>query len=157
MKKVINIEYEEYTSLSEMPEKDAELVRKAVEATRGSYAKYSNFRVGAALRLSDGRIVTGANQENVAYPSGLCAERTAIFYAQAQYPDLPIEAVAIAAADRVGYVENPIFPCGACRQVFSEIRSRYGKPIRVIMYGLSKIYVVEDISALLPFQFEFQR
>ena len=157
MKKVINIDYYEYASLSEMEAKEAELVQQAIEATKGSYAKYSKFRVGAALRLSDGRIVTGANQENVAYPSGLCAERTAIFYAQSQYPDLPIETIAIAAADELGFVENPIFPCGACRQVFSEIRSRYGRPIRVIMYGSSKIYAVDDISALLPFQFEFQR
>ena len=118
--KEIKICYSEYDSLSGLCEEDRILAEKAIEATANSYAPYSGFCVGAAVRLSDGKIITGSNQENIAYPSGLCAERTAMFYAHAQYPDAGIIAIAIAARQDGDLCETPASPCGACRQVMAE-------------------------------------
>lgn len=140
-------------ALDELPNTDQELIGKAIEATGNSYAEYSHFHVGAALRLYDGKIVIGANQENAAFPSGLCAERTAIFAAQANYPDQPVEALAIAARNDNGLVEEPVSPCGACRQVMVGIEERYGRPMRVLLYGKSSVYVVQSARDLLPLSF----
>lgn len=107
--------------MDELSAEDQALVGQAIEATRHSYAVYSHFHVGAAVRLQDGRVVIGANQENAAFPSGLCAERTALFAAQAHYPDQPVLALAIAARNAVGLTAQPVTPCGACRQVALEV------------------------------------
>lgn len=137
----------------ELTEQDRQLVEAAKQATNGSFAPYSKFLVGAAARLQDGTIVTGANQENAAYPSGLCAERTALFAANAQHPDQPVVSLAIAARKGRHYLSQPISPCGACRQVISGVEDRYGIPIRILLYGTLGTYVSQGISPLLPLRF----
>ena len=137
----------------ELPPAEQALVQKAIDATNNSYARYSNFHVGAACLLENGNIVIGANQENAAFPSGLCAERTAIFAAQANHPDQPITTLAIAARHVNGLLKSPISPCGACRQVVLEIEDRYQRPVRILLYGTEGIYVFESIKDLLPFSF----
>ena len=121
-------------SLAELPEEESRLMEAAIKATGQSYAPYSKFHVGAAALLEDGTIITGSNQENAAYPSGLCAERVALFHAGHQYPDMPVVALAIAAATNGRQVES-ISPCGACRQVLLEAEQRYGKPMKVLLCG----------------------
>lgn len=137
----------------ELPPAEQALVQKAIDATNNSYARYSNFHVGAACLLENGNIVIGANQENAAFPSGLCAERTAIFAAQANHPDQPITTLAIAARNVNGSLKSPISPCGACRQVVLEIEDRYQRPVRILLYGTEGIYVFKSIKDLLPFSF----
>ena len=148
----INISIESF-QLDELSQQDQELVQAAIKATHNAYANYSRFYVGAALRLENGKIVIGANQENAAFPSGLCAERTAVFAAQANYPDSPIETLAIAGRTEKGVLPNPITPCGACRQVILEIEDRYKKPIKILLYGTQKIYCVRSVKDLLPLSF----
>ena len=126
--------------------------RVAIKATGQSYAPYSKFHVGAAALLEDGTIVTGSNQENAAYPSGLCAERVALFHAGHQYPDMPVVALAIAAATNGRQVES-ISPCGACRQVLLEAEQRYGKPMKVLLCGTKEVVVAESAESLLPLCF----
>ena len=138
---------------AELSEEDRELVEAAKQATKGSYAPYSKFLVGAAARLQDGTIVLGANQENAAYPSGLCAERTALFAAGAQHPDQPVVALAIAARKGRQFLARPISPCGACRQVISGVEERYSVPIRILLYGTEGVLVSEGIQPLLPLSF----
>lgn len=137
----------------ELSQVEQELVKRAIEATNNSYAPYSQFNVGAACLLENGQTVVGANQENAAFPSGLCAERTAIFGAQANYPDQPITTLAIAARNANGLTERPISPCGACRQVILEIEDRYKKPVRILLYGKSGILCIDSVKDLLPFCF----
>lgn len=138
----------------ELSQQEREVVDAARKATSNSYAVYSGFNVGAAVLLCDGTIITGTNQENAAYPSGLCAERTAIFWANSQYPDKAIEMLAIAARTEQGELEKPITPCGACRQVILETEKRFNTPMRIILYGSKECYIVEDgIKSLLPFSF----
>ncbi|MCR4593049.1 MAG: cytidine deaminase [Bacteroidaceae bacterium] len=137
----------------ELSPEDRILVEAAKDATNGSYAPYSGFCVGAAARLKNGTVVIGSNQENVAYPSGLCAERTTLFAANAQNPDQPVVALAIAARNKDGFLSQPITPCGACRQVISGVEQRYNQPIRILLYGTDGTHVIESIDALLPLQF----
>lgn len=139
--------------MAELSKADQELVEAAKRATAGSYAPYSRFRVGAAVRLQDGTIVCGANQENAAFPSGLCAERTALFAANAQYPDQPVVALAIAAQKGCQYLAQPIPPCGACRQVISGVEDRYRQPIRILLYGTDGVLVSDGINPLFPLRF----
>ena len=139
----------------ELSPADREIVDAARAATANSYAVYSHFNVGAAVRLSDGTIVCGTNQENAAYPSGLCAERTTLFWANSQYPTLAVEAIAIAARTEQGELDRPIPPCGACRQVILETEKRFDKAMRIILYGAKECYIIEDgIKALLPLSFD---
>ena len=139
--------------MDELSQSDRELVSAAMEATKGSYAPYSKFRVGAAARLANGLVFTGANQENAAYPSGLCAERTTLFAANAQYPDQPVLALAIAARKGNRFMPTPISPCGACRQAISGVEDRFGHPVRILLYGTEGIYECNGIDALLPLRF----
>ena len=139
--------------MDELSQSDRELVSAAMEATKGSYAPYSKFRVGAAARLANGLVFTGANQENAAYPSGLCAERTTLFAANAQYPDQPVLALAIAARKGNRFMPTPISPCAACRQVISGVEDRFGHPVRILLYGTEGIYECNGIDALLPLRF----
>ena len=139
---------------NELSHDDQELISAAREATKRSYAPYSKFYVGAALRLANQQIVCGSNQENAAYPSGTCAERTAIFYANAQYPEQPVEALAIAAQTNGKFLALPISPCGSCRQVILETEHRFKKPIRILLYGTEGVYVLEGIQSILPLQFD---
>ncbi|WP_288352794.1 cytidine deaminase [uncultured Bacteroides sp.] len=137
----------------ELAPQDRELIDKAKEATSRSYAPYSKFSVGAAALLKNGVIVTGTNQENAAYPSGLCAERTTLFYANSQYPDQAVLTLAIAARNEAGYLDTPIPPCGACRQVLLETEQRYRQSMRILLYGEKAIYEVDGTKDLLPLSF----
>ena len=139
--------------MNELSAEDRQLVEAAMEATKGSYAPYSKFRVGAAARLANGVVFTGANQENAAYPSGLCAERTTLFAANAQYPDQPVLALAIAARKGNRFLQAPISPCGACRQGMSGGEDRFNHPIRILLYGTEGVYECSGIDALLPLRF----
>lgn len=141
--------------LEELNESDRELLGAACEATNRSYAPYSHFSVGAAARLANGTIVTGTNQENAAYPSGLCAERTTLFYANSQYPDQAVGTLAIAARNEHGeFLEEPIPPCGACRQVMLETEKRFNRPMRILLYGRKGIYELKNVGELLPLSFD---
>jgi len=142
-----------FGQVEELPQADQELVRMSIAATDNAYAKYSEFRVGAALRLKDGTTLIGANQENASYPAGLCAERAAIFAAQSQYPDQPIVTIAIAARNVKGLLAKPVTPCGICRQVMLEIEQRYQTPIRILLYGTQGVYVINGVETLLPLSF----
>ena len=155
MKKLtIEIPYEVY-SFGELNEEDRNLVETAREATWKSYAPYSKFHVGAAALLENGIVVTGNNQENVAYPSGLCAERTALFYANSQYPEVAVKALAIAARHADGTPHRGIItPCGACRQVMLETEKRFGTPMRILLCGEEEVYEIESVKHLLPLCFE---
>lgn len=138
----------------ELSDTERHLVDLAREATKRSYSPYSHFRVGAAISLDNGETVTGSNQENVAYPSGTCAERSACYYAGATYPDAHFEAIAIAATGTDG--EEPAYPtapCGACRQALLEYEIRAGKGVEVLLAGKDVIYRLESIKSLLPLAF----
>ena len=146
--------YTVYDSEAELGADDAELLRQAHEATLHSYAPYSKFHVGAAVRLANGEVVTGCNIENAAYPSGLCAERVTLFAAQAQYPGVAVVALAITARSESKAIEEPVAPCGACRQVMVETEQRSGMPLRVLCQGeTGPIMVFDGIESLVPFVF----
>lgn len=138
----------------ELTHSESELVEMARNMTDKSYAPYSKFRVGAAIELSNGVIITGANQENVAYPSGICAERTACYYAHAQYPRAKFRKIAIAARGTDGeIVDDPISPCGACRQALLEYENLAGEDVTVLLVGRDVIYRLPSIRSLLPLAF----
>jgi cytidine deaminase len=143
----------QFCQMDELSAEDQELVRAAIGATANSYARYSNFNVGAALRLADGSITTGANQENAAFPSGLCAERCAIFAAQSHHPEHAITALAIAAKNVNGLMPDPVSPCGACRQVILEMEDRYQQPVRILLYGTRGVYCINRVKDLMPLSF----
>ncbi len=149
MEKQFVFQYEAYASLGEMAEADRQLVEEAVKATRNAYAPYSKFHVGAAARLRSGRILTGSNSESEVFPAGLCAERSLLFYAQANYADDPIVTLAIASDPS----ERECYPCGQCRQVLVDVERRQQSPIRIIMYGGGSASVVRSSELLLPFTF----
>ncbi len=138
---------------TELSEGDKILIEKAKQAAKISYAPYSKFHVGAAIRLADGTLITGNNQENAAYPSGLCAERTALFHANANYPDMAVNELAIAAYTNEKYLRTPITPCGACLQVMLETEIRFNHTIRILLYGTEKTYEIIGVKNLLPLQF----
>ena len=137
----------------ELNEEDRRLIDAAKAATTHSYAPYSHFSVGAAALLDNGIIVSGSNQENAAYPSGTCAERTTLFYANSEYPDQAVKALAIAARNEEDFVNEPIPPCGACRQVLLETEQRFGHPMRILLFGKEHIFVMEGVRNLLPLSF----
>lgn len=138
----------------ELDEIHRRVVDAAKVASANAYAPYSRFQVGAALLLENGEIVSGNNQENSAYPSGLCAERVTMFYANAKYPDVAPQILAIAAYTNEAFLKEPITPCGACRQVLVESEVRYGKKIEVLLYGEDRIFKIESTKSLLPLAFE---
>ena len=139
--------------LDELTDEQRELIRIAKEQTERSYCPYSHFHVGAAAKLANGVIIRGCNQENAAYPSGLCAERSALFAAGAQYPDQPVEKLAIACFTGGHFTKEPGSPCGACRQVMLETEHRYGGNMEVILYGDEETFVFDSAADLLPLVF----
>lgn len=142
-------------SMEELCPSDLELVQMARQATFTSYSPYSNFSVGAAVRLSNGELIKGSNQENAAFGAGTCAERCAMFYAHAKFPNEYITEIAVAARGTNGeFTKNPISPCGICRQVLVEARKRAGLPVKVILYGADAVWIIEDVGYLMPFQFD---
>lgn len=151
------IEFSEYDSIDQLTEQEQSLLSQAIEVAHTAYAPYSNFKVGAAILLKNGEIVIGNNQENIAYPSGLCAERVAIFHAGATHPNEPISTIAIFAESETMPVDTPITPCGACRQVIMEYRQKQSTPIRVILKPqMGKIWIFECVTDLLPFAFDLK-
>ena len=140
--------------MDELMPHERQLVEQAIAATECSYAPYSHFRVGAAVRLSNGEVIRGCNQENAAYPVSLCAERTALFAAGAQYPDTPVEMLAIAARSPKGDLQaEPVTPCGSCRQAIIETETRFQHPVRLLLYGTKYVYVIDGIAPLMPLSF----
>lgn len=148
----LTIHYQ-FADMDELPQEEQELIMAAIQATHNSYANYSHFHVGAALRLADGSIMIGANQENAAFPSSLCAERSAIFAAQSQKPEQAILTLAIAARNDQGMLRHPVTPCGGCRQVIMEMEDRYRRPVSILLYGTEGIYRFQSVKDLLPFSF----
>lgn len=141
---------------SELTETQKSVVEAAKKATLTSYAPYSRFHVGAAVLLDDGEILTGSNQENAAYPSGTCAERTVLFYAGAHRPDAKVTTLAIAARSADGRLTPEVCsPCGACRQVILESQYRAGRPIEILLCSATEVYVVDGIEPLLPLGFDY--
>jgi cytidine deaminase len=154
-KRELKITYAEFENESQLKPSDRELLSKARLAADNAYAPYSNFYVGAALLLKNGTIVTGNNQENVAYPSGLCAERVAIYAAGASFPDESIDTIAVTCKSKAFEVNEPLSPCGACRQAIAEYEMRHNSKIRILLAGeRGKIMMLESISDLLPFMFK---
>ena len=140
--------------MDELTADERSLIELAIEGTNRSYSPYSHFRVGAALKLQNGVTIIGCNQENAAFPSGICAERSAIFAAGAQYPDQPVVMLAIAARNEEGvFTEHPVSPCGPCRQVLIETETRFHHPVRILLYGQRCVYVVDSIKQLMPLSF----
>lgn len=151
----IQFKVQEYNSKDELSGLFQNLLKHAAEAAHKAYAPYSNFYVGAAILLENGEIITGSNQENAAYPSGLCAERVALFYANAHLPESKVKAIAITAfINNETPVHEPVPPCGSCRQVILESQLRQNEPVTVILEGKNKIQVIEDASLLLPLHFD---
>ena len=144
----------EFDSIEELSEADRELVLAAREASKNAYAPYSNFNVGAALILGNGVVIKGNNQENADFTDGLCAERVALFYANSNYPDTKVLAMAVSAKNTNGLLKEPAQPCGSCRQVLVETEARFNHPIRLILDGASKIMIFENGDSLLPFAFK---
>lgn len=156
--KNIQIHFEEYAEGEQLPSTDLSLMHEARQAVNNSYAPYSEFRVGAAVLLENGLVVKGSNQENASYPLGICAERVALFHANAAYPDLKVIAIAITATAQHFVTKTPITPCGACRQVMAEVENRQNHPMRIIMNGQQGVtQIVNGIENLLPLSFKEEK
>ncbi len=153
-KRVFQIFTDEYENLSDLPAADQKLVLAARESSENAYAPYSNFLVGAAVLLANGEIIKGNNQENADFTDGLCAERVALFYANAIYPKTAVTTLAVTAQNKNGLIAGPAQPCGSCRQVLVETESRFNHPIRIILDGAEKIMVLNGAGNLLPFAFK---
>jgi cytidine deaminase len=153
VKRDSSFQYTEYSGIDALPQKIKDLAISAKKAAESSYSPYSKFAVGAAVLLENGEVILGSNQENGAYPSGICAERVALFYAGATYPNIPVVSIAVAAFFEGKLIAEPVAPCGACRQVMIETQNIGKKPYSVVMLGERKVVVVEDVKFLLPFAF----
>lgn len=152
-KKNILLEYTEYTSLNDLEDTDVNLISKAIEIAKKSYSPYSKFPVGAAVLLDNGEVFAGNNQENIAYPSGTCAERTVLNYVHANFPNHKIQVIAITALASSSSI--PVTPCGFCRQVLVEMEQNQGEQIKVILHKIDgATYVFESALSLLPLAFE---
>lgn len=150
----LEITFKEYQTLTELDKPGRTLCLEAVKAMQGSHSPYSKFRVGAALRLQSGKIIHGSNQENVAYPSGLCAERVALFYWGANHADDPIEAMAVTAATDEFEISQPITSCGSCLQVLAEFEKKQNQPIEIILFcNDGPVWVMNGVDSFLPFLF----
>ncbi len=143
----------EYDSIDELSKEDIEIINKAKQAAQKAYAPYSKFNVGACVLLETGETIQGNNQENAAYPSGLCAERVAMFYANAEYPDVPVKTIAVCAYVNSKLLNEPVPPCGSCRQVLLESEMRFHLPIKIILIGENKILIIDNAKQLLPLNF----
>ena len=149
-----SFDYQVFDSIMELQQSDRELLENAKEAISGSYAPYSHYHVGAAVRLANGMVVTGSNQENMAFPAGLCAERVAVFSASANYPGVPVAAIAISARSDDFEVSDPVPPCGMCRQAIIEYEMKFSNKIRIILAGQTgKVFIFPGMGTLLPLAF----
>jgi cytidine deaminase len=150
----IKIKITAYSGTSELPEEEQQLLQQAAKSASRSYAPYSEFHVGAAVLLENGEVICGSNQENAAYPAGLCAERVALFYANSKYPGVTVKALAISAHADHFVIDKPISPCGTCRQVIAETENRQQSKIKILMQGESgSVNMIEGIENLLPLTF----
>jgi cytidine deaminase len=155
MKKTeLKIEYLEMSGTKKLDETEQRMISKAKSASKKAYAPYSGFHVGAAVLLENGEIFCGSNQENAAFPSGICAERTALASAASVFPDVPVKTLVITAWTNGKFVGLPISPCGSCRQVILQTQRRYSKEIRLILYAEEKIYILDNAADLLPLPFD---
>jgi len=146
--------FEEYNSIDELNEHDKQLLNEARSATQQAYAPYSNFHVGAAAKLINGKIITGSNQENASFPVGICAERVLLGSSSSLYPEVAIETMAVSYQNKNAKSDHPISPCGMCRQALQEFEGRMKKPIRLILGGMEgKVFVIDSASSLLPLAF----
>jgi cytidine deaminase len=153
--KNLSFSYLEYDSMEELPSSDRELLEHAKKAVDAAYAPYSHYKVGAAVRMGNGNIITGSNQENMAFPSGLCAERVALFAAASANPGTSVEAIAITSKSLQFPVEKPVTPCGACRQAIIEYEMLSREKIRIILMGeTGKVLIIDGMEALLPLSFK---
>lgn len=154
IKREIKVAFEEYNDINELNEADRQLCREAVKALANSHSPYSKFRVGVAMRLQSGRIIHASNQENVAYPSGLCAERVALFNWGANHPDDPIQTMAITAQTDEFKLTQPVTSCGSCLQVLAEYEKKQGTPVKVFLYCQNgPVWSIEGVENQLPFLF----
>ena len=153
----INIKAKRYNSIIELDDDERRVLEAANEATKTSYAPYSKFNVGAAVLLENGEIIAGSNQENNAYPSGLCAERVAVFYANAKYPNVAIKVMAVSSAVNNILNDSEVYPCGSCRQVLVESENRQPTKIKLIMGGAKSVIVVDSVSLMMPFTFDLDK
>ncbi len=144
----------EFENINELTATDRELILKARKSADTAYAPYSGFYVGAAVLLANGKVIKGNNQENADFTDGLCAERVALFYAQANYPNVPVVAIAVSAKKKQGDIVKLSQPCGSCRQVLVETEVRFKQPISIILDGKDKIMIFEKAESLLPFAFK---
>lgn len=152
--KVFKFDFNVYKSIKELNDKDGELLKEARKVTEFAYAPYSSFKVGAFARLVNGETLSGTNQENAAYPAGICAERTLMSTASSLYPGVGIDTIAISYNNLRGENNRPVSPCGICRQSFIEFQQRTKNPIRIILSGLEgEVYVIENAENLLPLVF----
>lgn len=157
LQKTIDIPVEIYQDIQALEKKDQVLLEAARLATQNAYAPYSKFRVGAAIRLSNGQLITGTNQENASFPAGICAERVALSAASAVYPGVAVNTLAISYFNETGDADQPISPCGICRQTLSEYEQRFGQTIRLVLGGKSgPVYIIRHASDLLPLAFHFK-
>ena len=149
-----SFDYQVFETQAELPADDLELLRKAADATNGSYAPYSRYHVGAAIRMANGEVFSGSNQENMSFPAGSCAERVGLFMATATYPDTPVEAIAITARSEDFEVSEPVPPCGICRQAIAEYEMKFDNKIRIILgSSTGKVFIFNEMRSLLPLAF----
>jgi cytidine deaminase len=154
MEKILTIQFRELESWKLLNDSDQELVKKAYEISQNAYAPYSEFHVGASVQMANGKILTGSNQENIAYPSGLCAERVVLFYAGSQFPNTKIETICVVAKGDLLPFDKILSPCGACRQVMLETEIRQTDEMRVILVSQNeKTLIFNNVKDLLPFAF----
>lgn len=153
-KQKFEFSFEVYDSVDELSDQDKQLLNEARKTTQQAYAPYSNFHVGAAAKLINGKIISGSNQENASFPVGICAERVLLGSASSLYPGIAIETIAISYQSNNAKSDHPISPCGMCRQALQEFEGRMNKSIRLILGGMEgKIFVVDSASSLLPLAF----
>jgi cytidine deaminase len=140
--------------LIELSPEEQVLIKNAKDSFKNSYAPYSGFLVGASILLENGKVINGSNQENVAYPSGLCAERVALFYAGSQYPQIAIKTIAVSALSKTFEINNVVSPCGACRQVMAEYQQKQNSEIRILLHSPNDdVLIANSVEDLLPFMF----
>ncbi|MDZ7738574.1 MAG: cytidine deaminase [Bacteroidales bacterium] len=152
-KRIVELIYNEYKSKEELSAQEQILIEAASKSSLNAYSPYSGFSVGAAVMLDTGEIITGNNRENAAFPAGICAEHSAIACAGSNYPGSAITSLAICARKKKILTDEPVSPCGKCRQVISEEEDRSGKQIRIILHGVSRTLVIDGIKNLLPLHF----
>ena len=155
IKKEIRLEYVEFSSISELPANIQEMIHMALEGAKKAYSPYSEFQVGAAVELSDGQRLCANNQENKAYPSGICAERSLLFFANGNYPETAVKIMVLVACSDGKLIDMPVYPCGACRQVMMETEERYGEEMEIWMVGAKTTHMIQSMNVLLPLKFSF--